>query len=78
MKKYEPLVYQELGQYILRILEENPPKYQEFIVNKSTEIVFELQELFLNEALIADDYYLVDEIVSVLNKHGIRTGNCHS
>lgn len=77
MKIYKELLQQELGAYILNLLQENPPDYKKMVDTKSTQIIAEIQQLFLDSDLISDDFLLVDSLISILNKHGISTGHCH-
>lgn len=75
---YKKLLHQELGKHILELVEKNPPDYEAMIFQKSTIVLEEIQKLFLNEENIeCDDFLLVDEIITILNNHGINTGICH-
>lgn len=76
-KSQRELIEQGLGAYILDYVLENPPDYGKIANEKSTFIVTELKKIFLNQEISSDDFLLVDEIVSLLNKHGIETGGCH-
>lgn len=76
-KLYKKLVAQGLGEYLLNYVLEEPSSLNELATNQAVMILSELQEIFSDKELIQDDFLLVDQIVSTLNKYGIDTGLCH-
>ena len=42
---------------------------------KATKMLAEIQKVLENDEL--DDFYMIDEIVSIFHKNNISTGGCH-
>lgn len=69
----EELLFQELGEYVLQILTKDDKFDLESMMNhKSNIILEEIKNLFTDPTLLEDDHLMVDGLVMILSKHGVR------
>ncbi len=88
MSIQQELLYQELGKFVLSLIDEKEIDYAAMANKKAMMILEEIQQMFLTakddiggdltpEESAQQDFEILDGILSIFHQHGLQTGNLH-
>lgn len=88
MSIQKQLLFQEIGERVLHLMEEDNMNLGDMADRKAIEILEEIQELFLSskddiggtmtqKKMAQQDFEILDQILSIFHKNGLKTGALH-